>query len=436
VIDDTLVRRLRQEVSEALGEDVRRAEAGGQPLDAEAQEALASELIVRQLDRLAEERLTAGDEPLSLDAEDELREAVHNALFGLGQLERYLRDPTVENIVANGADRVWLLRSDGSKERADSIAGSDEELVEILKTAAARMGRSERRFDVAQPELNVRLRDGSRLHAVMDVSRRPSVTIRRHRHAKVTLEDLVGLGTIDRGLLSFLRAMVLARRNVAVVGGTNVGKTTFLRGLINAAPPEERLVVVEDEAELNLSDFPELHEDVVELERREANIEGNGEIDMWQLVRMTLRMAPQRIVVGEVRGGEVVNMLLAMSHGNDGSMCTLHADSSAGAFTKIQMYAGMAREALPADTVRLLVATSLHFVVHLRQLADGTRVVSSIREVTGEDGTFVQTNEVYRPRPDGRAVPGDPLTDGSFRRLVAAGFDPAYLDAPDGWWDR
>lgn len=433
---DVLVRRVRQEVSDLLAEEVRKAEADGQPLDGQGQEALASELIVRQLDRLAKERLDAGEDPLALDAEDELREAVHNALFGLGQLERYLRDPTVENIVANGCDQVWLLRSDGTKERAEPIASSDAELIELLKAAGARMGRSERRFDVAQPELNVRLRDGSRLHAVMDVARRPSVTIRRHRYAKVTLEDLVGLGTIDRGLLSFLRATVLARRNVAVVGGTNVGKTTFLRGLVNTVPPEERLVVVEDEAELNLSTFPELHEDVVELERREANIEGHGEIDMWQLVRMTLRMAPQRIIVGEVRGGEVVNMLLAMSHGNDGSMCTLHADSSAGAFNKIQMYAGMARERLPVETIRMLVATSLHLVVHLRQLADGSRVVSSIREVVGEDGTQIQTNEVYRPRADLRAVPGDPLSDASFRQLVAAGFDPSYLESHEGWWGR
>jgi Flp pilus assembly CpaF family ATPase len=436
VSNDVLVRRIRQEVSDALAEEVKRAEKEGRPLDPEGQEALASELIVRRLDHLAAERLAAAEPALPIDMEDELRDAVHNALFGLGQLERYLRDPTVENIVANGCDQVWLLRSDGSKERAAPIASSDAELIDILKAAGARMGKSERRFDVAQPELNVRLRDGSRLHAVMDVARRPSVTIRRHRYAKVALEDLVGLGTIDAGLHSFLRAMVLSRRNVAVVGGTNVGKTTFLRGLVNTVPVDERLVVVEDEAELNLSSFPELHEDVVELERREANIEGHGEIDMWQLVRMTLRMAPQRIIVGEVRGGEVVNMLLAMSHGNDGSMCTLHADSSAGAFTKIQMYAGMAQERLPVETIRMLVASSLHFVVHLRQLPDGRRAVSSIREVVGEDGVLIQTNEVYRPGSDLRAVPGDPLSDGSFRRLVAAGFEPSYLDRPEGWWDR
>jgi Flp pilus assembly CpaF family ATPase len=125
-----------------------------------------------------------------------------------------------------------------------------------------------------------------------------------------------------------------------------------------------------------------------------------------------------------------------MSHGNDGSMCTLHSDSSAGAFTKIQMYAGMAQERLPTETIRVLVATSLHFVIHLRQVADGRRVVSSIREVVGEDGLQILTNEVYRPRHDGRAVPGDPLSDVSFRALVDAGFDRRYLDDPAGWWDR
>ena len=432
MIDDALVRRLRQQVSDLLAEHVRAAEETGRPLERDAQRGLAAELIARQLDVVARERLDAGDDPLALADEDALRDAVFHALFGLGALERYLQDPTVENIVANGCDQVWLLHADGTKRRGEPIAASDEDLVALLQAAASRMGRSERRFDIAEPELNLRLPDGSRLHAVMAVSKRPSITIRRHRHAKVTLEDLVGLGTLSPELAEFCRALVLARRNIAVVGGTNVGKTTFLRALINTVPAEERLVVVEDESELNLSDFPELHEDVVELERRQANIEGRGEIDMWQLVRMTLRMAPQRIIVGEVRGGEVVNMLLAMSHGNDGSMCTLHADSSAGAFTKIQLYAGMAQEPLSADTARVLIATSLHFVVHLRQLPDGRRVVSSVREVTGEDGAQIQTNEVLRPGRDGVAVVGDPLSDANLHRLLAVGFDPATLLA--GSW--
>ncbi len=435
MIDDVDVRRLRQKVSDHLTRRVSDAQSTGPTVEEAVQHMWAQELINAELQALADERLARGEGFLSDADEDELSEAVVNALFGLGKLEQYLRDPSIENIVANGCNEVWLLRADGVKERGEPLASTDEQLIDLLKAAAARMGRSERRFDAASPELNMRLRDGSRLHAVMAVSRRPSVTIRRHRHTKVTVEDLEALGTIDRALHSFLRALVLSRRNVAVVGATNVGKTTFLRGLINVVPASERLVVVEDEAELNLEAYPELHSDVVELERREANIEGEGEVDMWRLVRMTLRMAPQRIIVGEVRGSEVVNMLLAMSHGNDGSMCTLHADSSAGAFTKIAMYAGMGSQPLSPETTRMLVATSLHFVIHLRRLVDGRRVVSSVREITGEDGT-VQSNEVFRPRPDGRAVPGDPFTEDNMTKLVAAGFEPSLLDAPNGWWER
>jgi pilus assembly protein CpaF len=434
-VDDALVRRLREEVSRRLTEDARRREAAGdRPLSVEAQRAFGRELVAQRLDGLALERADRDQVLLSEAEEDALADAVFNALFGLGHLEQYLRDPSIENIVANGCDDVWVIRQDGSKTRGEPLAATDEELIELLRAAASRMGMTERRFDLSAPELNMRLPDGSRLHAIMAVTRRPCVTIRRHRHVRVALDDLLDLGTVDAALASFFRAVVQARHNVVVAGATNAGKTTFLRALLSETPSDERLIVVEDESELNLSASPDQHRDVVEMESRQANIEGSGGVNMWTLVRSTLRMAPQRVIVGEVRGGEITNMLHAMSTGDTGGMCTLHAKSSAGAFNKIVLYAGMGEEPLsPEQTIRT-IADALDFVVFLRRLPDGRRVVSSVREVAGEDGAQVQSNEVFRPRWDGRAVVGDPFTDSRLEDLRDVGFDVSLLSQPDGWW--
>jgi Flp pilus assembly CpaF family ATPase len=432
-----LVAEVRRQVSERLAERQARDEKDGEPaLSVDAQRMFGRDLIADELERVDRDRLARGEPSLGSDEEAELAQRVLDELFGLGALQRYIDDPSIENILVNGHDEVWLTRADGSKTRGDAVAASDGALVDLVRTAGAWFGRTERRFDVGRPELNMELPDGSRLHAVMEVSRRPAVTIRRHGHTKVTCDDLLGLGTLDAGLASLLRALVATRRNICVVGGTNAGKTTLLRALLNEAAPQERIVVVEDEAELGLSRYPELHHDVVELEARQANIEGEGGIDMAQLVRMSLRMAPDRVIVGEVRGGEVVHMLLAMSHGQDGSMCTLHADSSRSALSKIAMYAGMADTPLSVDTTNLLLAQSLHFVIHIRRLSDGKRVVSSVREITGADGPMVQSNEIYRPRSDGRAVPYSPLQASTLESLVDAGFDDRYLQHGDGEWDR
>ena len=217
----------------------------------------------------------------------------------------------------------------------DPIADSDVELVEILRSVAARFGLSERRFDAAHPELDLRLPDGSRLSALMAVVERPSVSVRRHRYVDLSLSDLVALGAMDERLASFLSAAVRARKNIVIGGAMNSGKTTLVRALASVIPPRERIVTIEQAFELGLDSMTERHPDLVALEARTANAEGEGEISMARLVRRALRMNADRVIVGEVLGDEVLPMLNAMSQGRSGSMCTIHADSSAGIFSRL-----------------------------------------------------------------------------------------------------
>jgi pilus assembly protein CpaF len=208
-----------------------------------------------------------------------------------------------------------------------------------------------------------------------------------------------------------------------------------LRALLNQAPPSERIVTIEDAYELGLDRFENLHPDYDMLQSRPANIEGQGAVTILDLARMALRMDPDRVVIGEVRGGEAFPMLMAMSQGNNGSMCTMHADSTRTIFPKLAAYVSMAETGLPVDTINLLIASALHLVVQI-DIIDGIRRVVSVREIIDADGARIISNEVYRPGPDGRAVPGYPMRDGSLELLAANGFDPNYLNKPDGWWAK
>jgi pilus assembly protein CpaF len=429
-IDQALVRRLRQEVADRVSRRHQEDEdAGREPLAPEDQREYARRLILEALERHAHERIAAGVPPPPPEVEDELAQAVHALLFGMGRLQPYLDDETIENINANGCDRVWVKYADGSKRLVPPIASSDAELVEQIRVIAARMGLNERRFDTGNPQLDLQLPDGSRLSAVMGVSARPVLSIRRHRYAKLTLDDLVDLGTIDAHLRWFLGAAVRARKNLVVAGGTNAGKTTMLRALASEIPSSERLVTIENSLELGLDTDPELHPDVVALEAREANAEGEGAITMAQLVRRGLRMDPSRVIVGEVLGEEVLSMLEAMSQGNDGSMCTIHANSSRAVFRRIATYAIKSAERLPVEATNLLIAGAIDFVVFIAQRDETAlggrhhRFVSSVREVLDADGHMVISNEVFRPGADGRAVPDAPLRCAD--DLAGHGYDPA-----------
>jgi pilus assembly protein CpaF len=428
-VDHSVVKRLRGDVGDRLAEQRRLdAAAGIPPMSGEDERQFARALISQVLEEYARGEITAGRPPLNARDEEELAEAIHAALFGVGRLQPLLEDHQIENIDINGCDRVFIGYADGREVMAEPVAESDEELVELIQVLAAYSGLSSRPFDTANPQLDLRLPDGSRLSAVMDVALRPAISIRRARMGKVFLADLVGNATIGPDVALFLAAAVAARKNIMIAGATNAGKTTLLRALANQIPPEERLITVERALELGLDHFPELHPNVVAFEERLPNMEGHGAIPLAELVRRSLRMNPSRVIVGEVLGDEIVTMLNAMTQGNDGSLSTIHANSSLEVFNRISTYAIQAQERLPVEATHMLIAGAIDFVVFIGKRNDYARggrlrrFVNSVREVTGVDGR-VLSSEVFSPGPDGHAIPHAPVS--CVGDLMEHGYDPA-----------
>ena len=434
--DPRLVTPLARIVGEALAnERISRGTQGRAALAPTDEREYARDRIVRQLDAYATQQLSRGNTPLSVEAESELVEAVLAKVLGLGRIQPLLDEPSINDIHIRGNAPVWVKLTNGQRRQTAPVVDTDEELVELIRMAATRMGRTERRFDAGNPELNLQLPDGSRLFATMEVSSHPSVVIRKHRFELSSMRELEDRGLLDEGLSEFLSAAVRAKRNIIIAGGTGSGKTTLLRALLNQAPPTERIVTIEDAYELGLDRFENLHPDYDMLQSRPANIEGQGAVTILDLARMALRMDPDRVVIGEVRGGEAFPMLMAMSQGNNGSMCTMHADSTRTIFPKLAAYVSMAETGLPVDTINLLIASALHLVVQI-DVINGIRRVSSVREVVDADGARIVSNEVYLPGPDGRAIPGYPMRDGSLELLAANGFDVNYMNKADGWWTK
>lgn len=428
-MDHSVVKRLRGDVGDRLAEQRRLdAAAAIPPMSGEDERQFARALISQVLEDYARGEITAGRPPLNAEDEEELAQAIHAALFGVGRLQPLLEDQQIENIDINGCDRVFLSYADGREVMTQPVAESDEELIELIQVLAAYSGLSSRPFDTANPQLDLRLPDGSRLSAVMDVALRPAISIRRARMGKVFLADLVGNATISTEVASFLAAAVAARKNIMIAGATNAGKTTLLRALANQIPPEERLITVERALELGLDHFPELHPNAVAFEERLPNMEGHGAIPMAELVRRSLRMNPSRVIVGEVLGDEIVTMLNAMTQGNDGSLSTIHANSSLEVFNRISTYAIQARERLPVEATHMLIAGAIDFVVFIEKRNDYARggrlrrFVNSVREVTGVDGR-VMSSEVFAPGPDGHAVPRAPVS--CLDELMRHGYDPS-----------
>jgi pilus assembly protein CpaF len=415
MIDHDLVRTLRSQVADRLNEQRRRDQAGGvAAMSADDEREFARSLIVQVLEDHARFEVSDGRRPPSPEQEHELASAIHSALFGVGRLQPLLEDPNVENIDINGFDHVFVQYGDGREEMHPPVAESDEDLIELIQVLAAHSGLSSRPFDAANPELDLRLPDGSRLSAVMHVCSRPSISVRKARLGRVSLDQLIENGTVDQTVASFLKAAVRARKNIMIAGATNAGKTTMLRALANEIPSHERLITVERALELGLGEFEDLHPNVVAMEERLPNAEGIGGVSMADLVRRSLRMNPSRVIVGEVLGDEIVTMLNAMTQGNDGSLSTIHANSSLEVFARIGTYAIQSRERLPLEASSLLIAGALDFVVFVRKRNDHheggtqTRMVESIREIVGHDGQ-VLSSEVFAPDAGGRAAPHAPI---------------------------
>ena len=354
-------------------------------------------------------------------------------LMGGGALNPLLDRPDVENIHILGHNNVVLSLADGNRIPGPPVASSEPELVTLIRHLAATAGHTSRRFDTASPILDLRLASGHRLFAITSVAERTSVVIRRHRMLSASLGELEKKGTITPQIRTVLEAAVRPPNpaNLLVVGGTGAGKTTLLRSLLSEVPQSELLVTIEDTLELHLGTSG-LHERTLALETRTSNTEGTGEISMYDLAKAALRMSPDRVIVGEVRGGEVMQLLQAMGIGNDGSVGTIHAGSTQAAINKILIYAQRSPDAPTPDSVLREIAEVLHLLVYIKKLPDGRRAVTSIREVTGFADGEVITSEVFAPGPAGTAVYTRPFAPGgeTLARLLVSGFDPAELGPP------
>ena len=408
-------------------------------LDMERQR-LSSDIIDRELTTIAERiiqdhdttGLIEGRNPLTEDDRRDFLGRVRG-LMGGGALNPLLDRPDVENIHILGHDNVVLSLADGRRVPGPPVASSEAELVTLIRHLAATAGHTSRRFDTASPILDLRLASGHRLFAVTAVAERTSVVVRRHRMLQSSLGQLESKGTVTPEIIQVLQAAVRPPNpaNMLVVGGTGAGKTTLLRSLLSEVPQHELLVTIEDTLELHLGSSG-LHERTLALETRTSNTEGTGEISMYDLAKAALRMSPDRVIVGEVRGGEVMQLLQAMGIGNDGSVGTIHAGSTQAAINKILIYAQRSPDAPTPDSVLREIAEVLHLLVYIKKLPDGRRAVTSIREVTGFADGEVLTSEVFAPGPNGVAVYTRPFTPGgeTLARLMVSGFEPARLGRP------
>jgi Flp pilus assembly CpaF family ATPase len=435
VPDEVMIRRMRTAVSGELLARVAAAQNGGLPLDVMDQRALASHLIEEQTERLAQDRMTTSQPELTEAQELVLKRAVFDRLFNHGRLQPLIDDDRIVNIHANGCDQVFIEYADGTVVSGPPIADSDEEMLEMIREYGRRYGLSERELNPAHPSIEVQLPEGHRFFGIAWVCERPCIAIRRHRFMRVTLADELRMRLMDRGLAGLLAASVKSDQNIMIAGPTGAGKTTLLRALAAEIPPMERLITAETDYELGLHRFPEQHHNCMGFEARRPNVEGAGEISLAYLVRDILRMDPGRVIVGEVRGDEIVPMLQAMSQGNAGSMCTIHADSSAGVFNRIALYAMQSPQRFSLEVANQMAAEALDLVVFIAKRR-GQRYVSSVRHVERAEDRIVVTNEIFRPGPDGRAVPGCPIPHDLLEELVDAGYVPSLHHNPDGWWDQ
>jgi pilus assembly protein CpaF len=347
-----------------------------------------------QISEITNQFLSERPETVSGEERAELQQEVIDELLGLGPLEDLMRDPAVSEIMVNGAQTIYVERG-GKLSLSDRHFTDERHLRTIIERIIAPLGR---RIDESSPMVDARLPDGSRVNAVIDpISLEGStLTIRRFGKRRLTMDDLVRFGSVSQEVVGLLKAVVEARLNVLVAGGTGSGKTTFLNILSNFIPSSERIVTIEDAAELKL-----VQDHVVRLEARPPNIEGRGAISIRDLVKNSLRMRPDRIVVGECRSGEALDMLQAMNTGHDGSMTTLHANTPRDAIARLETLVLMAGFELPVRAIREQIASAINVVVQTERVRDGSRKITNIAEVVGMEGDIVTMQEIVTYKQTG-----------------------------------
>ncbi|MGH9476480.1 MAG: CpaF family protein [Terriglobales bacterium] len=400
-------------------------------------------LHLEQLDKMAPDvarqevvaliRSMLGQEtvPLSLTERDELVQEVLDEIFGFGPLELFLRDPLVSDILVNRADQIYVEKK-GRLYKTDVTFQDDAHLMRIIDRIVSRVGR---RVDESSPMVDARLPDGSRVNAIIPplALDGPCMSIRRFGSDPLTADKLLANQALTPAMLEFLRCCVVARLNMLISGGTGAGKTTLLNVLSGFIPEHERVVTIEDAAELQLK-----QEHVVRLETRPPNVEGQGAVRQRQLMMNSLRMRPDRIVMGECRGEEAIDMLQAMNTGHDGSLTTIHANTPRDALGRLETMVSMANLNLPERAIRQQIASALQLVVQLSRLSDGSRRLLSIAEITGMEGEVVCMQELFRFERQGLTETG--AVKGRFcgagirphcaDRLASVGqkFNPAWME--------
>jgi pilus assembly protein CpaF len=376
---------------------------------------LEMERVRVEIRRILEDMVAAEAIPVSRADRDRLVMEVQHEVFGLGPLETLMKDPEISDILVNSSSQIFVERY-GKLEKTDVRFRDDSHLMQIIERIVTRVGR---RVDESSPMVDARLADGSRVNAIIPplALDGPVLSIRRFGAERLTVNDLIQFNSIPPQIAEVAAACVKSRLNMLVSGGTGAGKTTLLNCLSNFIPDNERIVTIEDSAELKLQ-----QDHIVRLETRPPNIEGQGAVTARDLVRNALRMRPDRIVIGEVRGGEALDMMQAMNTGHDGSISTVHANSARDALSRLETMMLMAGINLPERALREQVASALDVIVQLTRLSDGSRKVVEFAEVTGMEGTTITTQTIFKF--DQRGVENGKVI-GEF---VATGVMPSFMD--------
>jgi len=385
-------------------------------LDLASLESVDNEFLQSQVDRVVRQLLREQDLRLPPSDEERLVKEIKDETFGLGPIEPLLHDPDISDILVNTHRQVYIERR-GRLEQTPITFRDEGHLRVIIDRIVSRVGR---RVDEASPYVDARLPDGSRVNAIIPplAIDGPILSIRRFAVKALSMDDLLRYTTLTEPMAQIIQGIVKARLNVLISGGTGSGKTTLLNILSGYIPPDERIVTIEDSAELQLQ-----QPHVVRLETRPPNIEGKGQVTSRDLVRNALRMRPDRIVVGEVRGDEVLDMLQAMNTGHDGSLTTLHANSARDAMQRLETLMQLSGVQLPDKAMREQVASALDVVIQVSRLSDGRRKVMTIAEVTGMEGNVVTMQDIFVFQRKG--VADDGTVQGEFR---PTGIRPKFVD--------